>query len=74
MQSDKEALREILMGVGFGFVIIGALTLFIITSGKSDNKAQSQDRFKVVDQYGPCEVVRYMPRGEAKYVYFLDCK
>jgi hypothetical protein len=74
MQSNKEALREILMGASFGFVVVGVLILFIITLGKSDDKAQSQDRFKVVDQYGPCEVVRFMPKGEAKYVYFLDCK
>jgi hypothetical protein len=74
MQSNKEALREILMGASFGFVMVGVLILFIITLGKSDDKAQSQDRFKVVDQYGPCEVVRFMPKGEAKYVYFLDCK
>ena len=74
MQSNKEALREILMGASFGFVMVGVLILFIITLGKPDDKAQSQDRFKVVDQYGPCEVVRFMPKGEAKYVYFLDCK
>ncbi len=74
MQTNREALQDILMGASFGFVMVGVLILFTITLGRPNDKARSEDRFKVVDQYGPCEVVRYTPKGEAKFVYFLDCK
>ena len=74
MQSNKEALQDILMGASFGFVVVGVLILFTITLGKPNDKARSEDRFKVVDQYGPCEVVRYAPKTGGNYAYFLDCK
>jgi hypothetical protein len=74
MQTNKEALQEILMGASFGFVMVGVLILFTITSGRPNDKARSEDRFKVVDQYGPCEVVRYAPKNGGNYAYFLDCK
>jgi hypothetical protein len=75
MQTNKEAFNEFARGFAFCIAVVGGLMLFVGIFGTSDEaKSKPEDRFKVVDQYGPCEVVRYMPKGDAKFVYFLDCK
>lgn len=74
MQTNREAFWELTQGVFFGLFFLTLFFLFVFSLGRSDEKVQPESRFKVVDQYGPCEVVRYMPKGDAKFVYFLDCK
>jgi len=78
MQSNKEFFAEFARGAGFAILVMFFFLAFVYGLGKIDegmeNGAQPESRFKVIDQYGPCEVVRFMPKGEAKYVYFLDCK
>jgi hypothetical protein len=78
VQSNKEFLAEFALRAGFSILVMFFFLAFVYGLGKIDegreNGAQPESRFKVIDQYGPCEVVRFMPKGEAKYVYFLDCK
>jgi hypothetical protein len=78
MQSNKEAALEISKGLAFCFLVLGVFSVFIysvgaILGGQEAGK-KPEDRFKVVDQYGPCEVVRYSPKNGGNYAYFLDCK
>jgi hypothetical protein len=63
-----------------GFIVFAtgmAFLAFLLNCAA--NWAESQpsrpdERFKIVDKYGPCDVVRYTPDNSAKYAYFLDCK
>ena len=78
MQTNKEAALEIGKGVAFCLLVLGVFSVFIyslsiISEGREAGK-KPEDRFKVVDQYGPCEVVRYSPKNGGNYAYFLDCK
>ena len=62
-----------------GFIIIGGIALVQLAFNYAANLYEGRpalpaDKFKIVDQYGPCEVVRYSPDISAKYSYFLDCK
>lgn len=75
--TDKEALIEIAQGSAFVLLVTGVFVFFIWGLNGVVSRADSknpEDRFRVVDQYGPCEVVRYAPRNGAEFVYFLDCK
>jgi hypothetical protein len=78
MHSNKEFLAEFVRGAGFSVIVMCFFLAFVYGLGKIEegrgDGAKSESRFKVIDQYGPCEIVRFMPKGEAKYVYFLDCK
>jgi hypothetical protein len=75
MQTDGEVFREFVRGFAFCIAVVGTLMLVVGIFGTADEaKPKPEDRFQVVDQYGPCEVVRYAPKGDAKFVYFLDCK
>jgi hypothetical protein len=58
------------------FVGLGVLAFLMNTAVNwIEMKPTSQDeRFKVVDKYRGCEVVRYTPNNSARYVYFLDCR
>ena len=73
--TNREMLIEFLKGAAtstlFFVVIMGAMALSI---GNGDKGSSPKERFRVVDQYGPCDVVRYAPKNGANYVYFLDCK
>ena len=71
MQSNKEALREILMGASFGFVMVGVLIAIILTLG--DKEENPPEKYKVVDHYGTCAVVRYTDDTN-RWHYFLDCR
>jgi hypothetical protein len=73
MQSNKEAALDS-KGLVFCFLILGVFFAFVLLIGKTDEKVRPEDRFKVVDTYGPCEVVRYAPKNGSNYAYFLDCK
>jgi hypothetical protein len=71
MQTNKEAFIEFARGVGLIFIVMGVFFAFILTLAKPENKPQ--EKFRVVDQYGPCEVVRYTDDTN-RWHYFLDCK
>jgi hypothetical protein len=72
MQTNKEAFQEFIRGFGLTFVVLGIFFAFILTLGNPEE--QPLEKFKVVDKYGPCDVVRYAPDGSSKHAYFLDCK
>lgn len=55
----------------FLIVLFGIVT-FALLPPKELNPQNS--RFKVVDTYKNCEVIRYTPDGNAKYAYFLECR
>ena len=74
MQSNKEFLKEFASGVLLAFGVLGVFFAFVLLIGKTDEKVRPEDRFKVVETYGPCEVVRYAPKNGSNYAYFLDCK
>ncbi len=71
MQSNREAFLDILMGASFGFVVVGVFILIALTLGKPNDTPQ--EKFKVVDSYGSCDVVRYTDSSN-RYNYFLHCK
>ena len=71
MQTDKEAFIEFVRGATIPTVVLVLFFTFIFTlGGKQEEPTQ---KFKVVDQYGPCEVVRYTDDTN-RWHYFLDCK
>ena len=72
--TNQEAFREFVRGMAFVFLVLIVFLSIVLALGKSEDKPQPEDRFKVVDQYGPCEVVRYAPKNGSNYAYFLDCK
>ncbi len=77
MQTNNEALTEFLRGAAFCALVTGLFVVLISslnTINKRSSETKPEERFQVVDQYGPCEVVRYAPKNGANYAYFLDCK
>jgi hypothetical protein len=71
MQSNKEAFLEFIRGAGLTFVVLGVFFAFILTLGNSEE--QPLEKFKVVDHYGTCAVVRYTDDSN-RWHYFLDCR
>jgi hypothetical protein len=74
MQTNKELIIEFARGAGLTVLVMGVFFAVILLTGRPEDKPQPENRFKVVDKYGPCEVVRYSPKGDARSAYFLDCK
>ena len=77
MQTNNEALTEFLRGAAFCALFTSLFVVLISglnTINERTSKTKPEERFQVVDQYGPCEVVRYAPRSGGNYAYFLDCK
>jgi len=72
--TNQEAFREFVRGMAFVFLVLIVLLAVVLALGDPKDKPKPEDRFKVVDQYGPCEVVRYAPKNGGNYAYFLDCK
>lgn len=71
MQTDKEAFNEFARGAAFTGAVIGALVLFVAIFGAPGSKPE--EKYKVVDHYGTCAIVRYRLESRAQDVYFLDC-
>jgi hypothetical protein len=71
MQTDKEALMEFARGAIVPTVVLVLFFTFILTLG--DGEDAPQEKFKVVDHYGTCAVVRYTD-GSNRWYYFLDCR
>ena len=77
MQTNNEAFTEFLRGGAFCALVTSLFVVLISglnTINERASKTKPEERFQVVDQYGPCEVVRYAPRNGGNYAYFLDCK
>jgi hypothetical protein len=73
MQTNKEALQEVGKGVAFGLLGMGLLILLIWVLNGANPETNLEERFKVVDQYQGCDVVRYTDSSN-RYNYFLHCK
>ncbi len=71
--SNKEFLQEVGKGVAFGLLGMGLFILLVWVLSVTDPGDNSKERFKVVDSYGPCDVVRYTDPSN-RYNYFLHCK
>jgi hypothetical protein len=72
-QSNKEAFWGITQGAAAILLFLGLFALFVHFLGGGLGNKDDWAKFKVVDKYRYCDVVRYMPEGGAKYYYFLDC-
>jgi hypothetical protein len=73
MQTDKEFLIEVAQGAAFGLLVMGLFVLFIWSLNELSPEVSPEERFKVVDSYGSCAVVRYTDSSN-RYNYFLHCK
>jgi hypothetical protein len=71
---DKEFLKEFIRGVSVTIGLVGIFVLFIAFIGtpESPQDEMGSPKFKVVDQYKNCDVVRYIDPSN-RYKYFLDC-
>ena len=71
MQTNKEAFREIVRGAIVPTVVLVLFFTFILTLGEPDDAPR--EKFKVVDNYNECDVVRYTDDSN-RWHYFLDCR
>ena len=71
MQTDREAFLEFARGFAVGLAIVLGFGLIIGLIGTPDDKPA--EKFKVVDTFKGCDVVRYTPDKSSKYAYFLHC-
>lgn len=71
---DKEFLKEFIRGSSFIIVLVGISVLFIALMGGPESPQNGVEslKFRVVDQYRNCDVVRYIDPSN-RYNYFLDC-
>jgi len=72
--TDREALNEFLKGVAVTIGIVGVFILFIAFIGTPElpQDKLGLPKFKIVDQYKNCDVIRYTDPSN-RYRYFLDC-
>ncbi len=73
MQTDREALTEVAQGAAFGLLVMGLFVLLIWSLNRLTPEVTPEERFKVVDQYQGCDVVRYTD-SSTRYNYLLHCK
>jgi hypothetical protein len=62
---------------GIIVLLIGTVTWFFLmhagTKWIETHPSPPDQKFKVVDSWQGCDVVRYTPDQSAKYAYFLHC-
>lgn len=68
--TDKEAFNEFARGFAVAISVFGVFVLFISMLTPGD--PTPQEKFKVVDKYKECDVVRYTDRSNSWH-YLLDC-
>jgi hypothetical protein len=73
MQTDREFLQEVGKGVAFGLLGMGLFILLVWVLNVAGPGTKPEERFKVVDQYQGCDVVRYTDSSN-RYNYLLHCK
>jgi hypothetical protein len=71
--TNTEAFWEFARGLTFGLGIVGVFFIFVYVIGNKPGDGD-WEKFKVVDKYKSCDVVRYLPDRAAEYRYFLDCQ
>jgi hypothetical protein len=69
--TDKEAFNEFGKGASFVILVMGVFALFIGIIGSPE--VEPTEKFKVVDKYEDCDVVRYTDNTQ-RWHYFLDCR
>jgi hypothetical protein len=68
--TDKEAFNKFARGTAFAGAVVAGLLMFVAFFGTFDEKPR--EKFKVVDHYGTCAIVRYTDPSQ-QWHYFLDC-
>lgn len=71
--TDKEFLKEFAGGVAIGIGVAGVFVMCVALTGALTGKPEPIEKFKVVDHYGTCAVVRYTDDSN-RWHYFLDCR
>ena len=71
---NKEFLKGFMRSVSVTIGLVGIFVLFIAFIGapESPQNEVESPKFRVVDQYKNCDVVRYIDPSN-RYKYFLDC-
>jgi hypothetical protein len=69
--TDKEAFNEFAKGASFVIVVMGVFVLFLGLIGTPE--VEPTEKFKVVDKYEECSVVRYTDPSN-NWHYLLDCR
>ena len=71
---DKKFLQEFMRIFSITIGLVGIFVLFIAFIGtpESPQNGVESPKFRVVDQYKNCDVVRYTDPSN-RYRYFLDC-
>jgi hypothetical protein len=71
MQTDREAFLEFTKGAIFVLTVFAVFGLILAIF--SDSEEEPREKYKVVDHYGTCAVVRYTDDSNSWH-YFLDCR
>ena len=74
-ENDKHFLKEFITGAGIASCVLLVFFAFVFLIGKSEPPPDGVEspRFRVVDKYKGCDIVRFAPPNDADYSYFLDC-
>lgn len=72
MKDSNDVMTPILITSGLLIFIVGAIIYAGVQAGHIKAVPETQ-KFSVVDTYKGCSVVRFIPPGDAKSHYFLDC-
>ncbi len=69
--TNKEAGIEFVRGAAVAGLVMGGFVGVLLLVGTPDSKPE--EKYKVVDHYGTCAVVRYTDDTQ-RWHYFLDCR
>ena len=65
---------SIVLLAGFSTIMCIILLFCLYLVGQGNTKGhQEPSKFSIVDKYGKCEVVQYIPQSSSRSYYFLDC-
>jgi hypothetical protein len=71
MQTNREAFLEFTKGATFVLTVFAVFGLILAVFSNSEE--EPREKYKVVDHYGTCAVVRYTDDTN-RWHYFLDCR
>lgn len=69
--TDREAFIQFVLAVGFSLAVM--VTFAFISTLITNPGSKPEEKYKVVDHYGTCAVVRYTDDSQ-RWHYFLDCR
>jgi hypothetical protein len=69
--TPREMFWEFAKGFSTATVIFSFAMLILCILATPDDKPV--EKFKIVDKYNGCNIIRYTPDSSARYAYFLDC-